>query len=69
MLEESSAKVTPQIFELIEVIKKEEATTWMKISLYKSRAKEPPMRIKERYNGRNTSIDEYLDSFKHHTGL
>ena len=63
-------KSHPNIFELIEVIKKEEAaTTWMKISLYESRAKEPPRRIKERCNGRNTSIDEYLDSFKHHTGL
>ena len=43
-------------------------------------AKEPPRRRKEkreiriqtlfqRFNGGNISIDEYLESFKHHTGL
>ena len=40
-------KPHPNIFEWIEVIKKEEATTRMKISLYKSGAKEPPRRRKE----------------------
>ena len=35
---------------VIEVIKKEEATTWMKMSLYESGAKEPPRRRKVREN-------------------
>ena len=77
-------KPHPNVFELIEVIKKEEATTRMKMSLYESGAKEPPSRRKGRekereknpdspsevqFNGGNISIDEYLESFKHHTGL
>ena len=61
-------KSHPNIFELIKVIKKDEVTTWMKISLYESKARTSKEK-KERCNGRNTSIDEYLDSFKHHTGL
>ena len=52
----------------------------MKMSLYDSGAKEPPRRRKvrerergiqtlfQRFSGGN-SIDEYLESFKHHTGL
>ena len=71
----------PNVFELIEVIKKEEATPRMKMSLYESGAKEPPRRRKvrererriqtlfQRFNGGNISIDLYLESFKHHTGL
>ena len=72
---------TFNVFELNEVIKKEEATTLMKMSLYESGAKEPPRRRKvrererriqtlfQRFNGGNISIDLYLESFKHHTGL
>ena len=53
----------------------------MKMSLYESGAKEPPRRRKvreserriqtlfQRFNGGKISIDEYLESFKHHTGL
>ena len=41
-------KPRPNIFELIEVIKKEEATTKMKMHLYESGAKEPPWRRKVR---------------------
>ena len=65
-LKKAVRKSHTNIFELIKVIKKEEATTWTKISLYKSGAKERPRRIKESLG---CSIDEYLDSFKHHTGL
>ena len=43
----------PNIFELIEVIKKEEATTRMKMSLYESGAKEPPRRRKVREREKN----------------
>ena len=53
----------------------------MKMSLYESGAKEPPRRRKvrererriqtlfQRFNGGNISIDEDLESFKHHSGL
>ena len=53
----------------------------MKMSVYESGAKEPSRRRKvrererriqtlfQRFNGGNISIDEYLESFKHHTGL
>ena len=74
-------KPHPNIFELIEVIKKEEVTTRMKMQQFESGAQEPPRRRKvrererriqllfQRFNGGTISIDEYLESFKHHTGL
>ena len=46
-------KPHPNVFELIEVIKKEEATTRMKMSLYESGAKEPPRRRKVREREKN----------------
>ena len=62
-------------------MKKEEATTKMKMQVCESGATGPPRRRRvrererriqtlfQRFNGGTISIDEYLEAFKHQTGL
>lgn len=73
-------KPHPNIFERIDVIKKEEATSKMK--MYKTRVTQAPRKktwervrrmqaLFDRFNGETTSIhlDEFLEAIKHQTGL
>ena len=73
-------KPHPNIFDHIVVIKKVEATTKMKMQLCES-ARGPPQwrKVRERerkiqtlfqrFHGGTVSIDEYLEAFKHQSGL
>ena len=73
-------KPHPNIFERIDVIKKEEATSKMK--MYETRTTQAPRKktwervrrmqaLFDRFNGGTMSIhlDEFLEAIKHQTGL
>ena len=74
-------KAHPNIYELVEVIKKEEALTTMRVQQIVAGASQPPRRRKVRDRDRKiqtlfqrlelgtVTLDNYLDSIKHHTGL
>ena len=75
-LKKVGGKSHPNIFELIEIMKKEEATTKMKMQVCESGATGPPRRRRvrererriqtlfQRFNGGTISTDEYLEAFK-----
>ena len=74
-------KPHPNIFELVEVIKKEEATTRMKMQICEAGAAQAPRRRRvrendrklralfDRFNSGNITLCEYLEALKHQTGL
>ena len=74
-------KPHPNIYELVDVIKREEATTRMKLQLYETGAALPPRRRRyeekekrlqalfERFNAGATTLDDYLEAVKYQTGL
>ncbi len=74
-------KAHPNIYELVEVIKKEEALTTMRVQRLVAGVSQPPRRRRVRDRQRRIqtlfqrlelgtiTLDDYLDAIKHHTGL
>ena len=74
-------KAHPSIYELVEVVKKEESLTTMRVQQLVAGASQAPRRRKVRDRERKLqtlfqrlelgtiSIDDYLESVKYHTGL
>ena len=74
-------KAHPNVYEIIEVFQNEEATVRMKLLNFETGAAQAPRRRKvrdmerrlrvlfARFKDGNVSIDDHLESVKHHTGL
>ena len=74
-------KPHPNIFEIVDVIKKEQATTEMKLEQFAAGATQPPLKKRyiqwdekicklfERFQNGESSLAEYLASVRHQTGL
>lgn len=69
------------VYELVDVIKREEATSKLKLQQYESGAVLPARRRKvgererrltvliDRFNNGNMSLDDFLEAVKHQTGF